>query len=120
VIAAEEVQAAIDKLTMLKAASTREPWSRSDELWDGAGRWEIVSPGGLVSSDGDGIGSFNNQADADLIVTLHSTIDAQIYWLKSVVERIHPKGIERSGNLVWASEGLAAQMLARAINEGSL
>lgn len=77
-VAATLIESAIEKLNADRAKSTPGRWSRTDELWEGSRRWEIESPEGMVTSDGDGIGSLGNIHDADLIVTLHATIDAQI------------------------------------------
>lgn len=92
--AVEEIQAAIEKLTKLKAESTEGPWvlvadeHYADRVVDKSGKWLI--------------GDASNYSDAPLIVTLHATIDAQLSLLRD--------------GLNWKSAESYAATLAIAIN----
>ena len=70
--AVDEIQAAIDKLTILQAGSVVGPW----EVRDGS----IVRDAlGLRTIQDVWVADIDEvSADADLIVTLHRTIDAQL------------------------------------------
>jgi hypothetical protein len=70
---AETIQAAIEKLTEQRDAAMQGPW-RGRVL----NHWGTPTPGVWADEDGDYIGYSMNQADADLLVTLHATIDAQL------------------------------------------
>lgn len=73
----ERLQAAIDKLEQLRTGSTQGEWwathgRLSPDIFAGTGSSDDV----LVVSDG------HLDADAELIVTLHRTIDAQLSLLR--------------------------------------
>jgi hypothetical protein len=87
--ALQRLQDAITKLEQLKAESTPGPWQVRDELWDGAGRWEIEDSAGFsVSCDGDGIGSFSEPLTPELIVTLHTMLPAVLGWMREQLFRM--------------------------------
>lgn len=71
--AAETIQAAIDKLNQQRAAAMQGPW-RGKVL----NYWGSPTPGVWAEADRDYVGYSMNQEDADLLVTLHATIDAQL------------------------------------------
>ena len=96
--AVEEIQAAIEKLSRL----------RSDEPWRLVGGNEWITPIGIgVAPDDGGI----SIGDAELIVTLHRTIDAQIDVLGAARFNIKAS----PGGYTHATVA-AALCLARAIN----
>lgn len=79
----ERLHAAIDKLEALRTASGTEPWT-----W-GTGR----DLGASVRSEQFGyrfstgyVGNRSSRNDAELIVTLHRTIDAQLAILRSELD----------------------------------
>jgi len=104
----EEIMAAIVKLIELREASLEGPWTRTDELWEGAGRYDVHGIDGPVTTDGDGIGSIGNVAEADLIVTLHRTIDAQLTVMRDAVAEYDYS--------MWLVDHQTAIHFARAIN----
>lgn len=78
--AAETIQAAIDKLESLKAESTQPThggsWIQGSDKKPFETRGEVYSgPLSDISSD---VASWISPSDADLIVTLYRTIDAQL------------------------------------------
>lgn len=81
---AERLQAAIEKLEALKAASTEGPWYTSDEgnTHPGNGMTDIEGPNGAVSFDCCSYVGGTVIEDAALIVVLHRTIDAQLSLLR--------------------------------------
>ncbi len=100
--AAETIQAAVDKLERLRAAATSGPFGFEDgwqpPQWKDQG-WTYVrvvagEPNSIsgvrsmvLSTDGTLPGSEGKRrtlADAELIVTLHRTIDAQLDFLRTV------------------------------------
>ena len=99
--AVERIEAAITKLEALKSESIQGLW-RSAELsgshWlvfaatDGSGGGESVAA--ITSNDGDNESS--REPTAELIVTLHRTIDAQLAILRAVVESV-PIWVENDG-----------------------
>jgi len=95
--AAETIQAAIDRLAYLNAATAPGPWSLGApefpwSSWDEGDVPVVVNveqlfsdrpaflhhPGSFAESDGG-----FDRLDADLIVTLHRTIDAQLAILRA-------------------------------------
>jgi hypothetical protein len=108
--AVEEIQAAIVKLTAQRDDGSRGPWLIGDEgdyitgphatsgVFDGVGPWVI----------GDAI----NPEDADLIVTLHRTIDAQLAILSRAADLASIFG----GHFPICHYDRYAIALARAIN----
>lgn len=75
--AVEEIQAAIDKLTAMKAESTPGPWHEwTNDLTEHVEVWHDQEQRLWVADLGEAgpVGL----ADANLIVTLHATIDAQL------------------------------------------
>jgi len=73
--ALEEIEAAIEKLSAL----------RGDTPWALAGGGEWINPIGITVAPDDGGVS---PREADLIVTLHRTIDAQLRILKTAIADI--------------------------------
>jgi hypothetical protein len=117
--AVEEIQAAIDKLIGLKAAS-RQPVPDADfpELagWyvdtDGNKGYGIFALRGYAETAWP-VMLYGNRADADLIVTLHRTLDAQLALLRNglVGARMNESvGMQTTGPIL---------ALARAITGGA-
>ena len=78
VTAVQEIQAAIDKLTQIRAQSTPGPWD-----WDRQGvvqSFDISVQVGEHEHERIGVVALEHvrEGDAALIVTLHRTIDAQL------------------------------------------
>jgi len=80
--AAETIKAAIDKLEVLKAKSTPSPWHYwADDLTGDVDLWHDQEQRSWIATLG--IESAPTVlADAELIVTLHRTIDAQLVLLR--------------------------------------
>lgn len=130
---AEEIQTAIDKLTALKASSTPGPWDIEDgwkpPQWNEHTYARVVagqpnpisgirSP--VVSTNGSAPGSAAKRrdlADADLVITLHATIDAQLTILaKALADE------NMAATHTWFNAGQLTRpglLLARAINGGA-
>ena len=106
--AAEEIEAAIVKLTVLKAESTPKPWHDwEDDLTNEVDLWHDQEQRLHIATIGVA-GMPRVEADADLIVTLHRTIDAQLGILWHVAEHYRGDlGIGTNRHVV---------ALARAIN----
>lgn len=93
----EELQAAHKRLSHLRTSSAPGPW--------------LVNVAGFEEFDVEGeqpfnVGSTYARAEADLIVTLHRTIDAQLKVLERGIAREHVK---------WGADSPVLD-LARAIN----
>ncbi|UAJ78354.1 hypothetical protein IT072_13915 [Leifsonia sp. ZF2019] len=73
--AQETITAAIEKLEGLRDAACQGPWERREDY----------GLTGLVSGEGESIAIDFFIPDADLIVTLHRTIDAQLALLKELL-----------------------------------
>lgn len=138
--AVEEIEAAIEKLETLKAHSVPGPWKH----WPEAGDIEIytdapnprsASSEYIVAAQvrprndfGGKIYVDNYEPNAELIVTLHSTIEAQLAILRAALSEIHDTetdptatysdGRHMSGErmLKVTALGRASLELARAIN----
>jgi len=122
VTAVEEVQAAIEKLTALRNASSPAPWAVTH---DSAGVSVLCNMGDSLSipvvavlsdEDGDDFNPDPGGADNDayLIVTLHRTIDAQLVILQDFADRF--AGRADSPWVPIAPAATNALALARAIN----
>lgn len=85
---AEKIQAAIDKLEALKAASQGEYWYRSiGGISAYGGEFGVEAEGIAWTRDGErsiGLPQMTS-TDAELVVTLHRTIDAQLAILEQGV-----------------------------------
>ena len=107
--AVEEIQAAIEKLTKLKAESTPGPWFLTYEKSTHPRLW-----GNASENDADPVALAQNRGNAELIVLLHRTIDAQLAILADTLNAF--------SNPIPAFIGYEEQiyhaqlMLARAIN----
>ena len=77
----ERLEGAIAKLEQLKADSLPGPWFITYERE----RWPRVW-GNSDGQDADQVAKTHHRGDADLIVTLHRTIDAQLAILKAARE----------------------------------
>ena len=76
--AVETIQAAIEKLEALKAESTPGPWHDwEDDLTNEVDVWHDQEQRSHIANCGVA-GMPRVEADAQLIVTLHRTIDAQL------------------------------------------
>jgi hypothetical protein len=151
--AIEEIQAAIVKLTMERSAATSGEWvalNMADDVFDskdGNGWWWVWAKdslpyyGGILESDGVEDTGFRKtvggaaitdhdqgekeQADVDLIVTFHRTIDAQLAILQASVSEIFDweqdpdMGYKAERMFKITAHGRAAIALARAINGDS-
>ena len=132
--AVEEIRAAIVKLTELKAESTPGPWELEppgkyfDPRWDDTRIMHAANRptdpnydrylfrDGSYAEDSGGLGL----ADAELIVTLHRTIDAQLHILTGTVT-LYPSFVANGTEDQWlhAVERAGDLALARAINGGT-
>lgn len=105
---AEELDAAIAKLSTLQAGITAGSWG---------GHQNILGVDRVRAADGyivaEVYGDNSQEANAELIVTLHRTIDAQLAILREGLALIESN---EDVELLYANE-LA---LGRAINEGAL
>lgn len=84
----DDVRHAIEKLIALKNAATAGAWGSvpDDGWWLEGVRHRVVRGPGLSEV------AFTNDANAELISTLHSTIDAQLAILRHAVERYELRG----------------------------
>ena len=113
--ALDDIQSAIEKLTKLRDKSSQGWWT----ILDNGDRF-------IAEEDPDGDGAFeyiitepvwfNNPVDADLIVALHRTIDAQLAILTDGLADMMSR--ERLG-LPLNTGPVRTLALARAINGGS-
>ena len=79
----ERVEAAILRLETLQADSTPGPWKKEESpCMNGA--FDVLSVFGYVSY-GD-VGALENETDADLIATLHSTVDPMLAILRDTLD----------------------------------
>jgi hypothetical protein len=79
--AAETIQAAIEKLERQKADTTPGPWRVVNESLQGSRHdYDPMIDAGDYAASSE---RFVRPADAELIVTLHRTIDAQLVILRS-------------------------------------
>jgi hypothetical protein len=116
----EEIQAAIDKLTKLKAESTPKPWHDwEDDLTGEVDLWHDQEQRLHIANVGVA-GMPRVEADAELITVLHRTIDAQLALLTHTVE-IRGKYVEQGFERHWeaAVRDAGDLDLARAINGGT-
>src|SRR5690554_4219384 len=102
--AVDEIQAAIDKLTAMRADSRDGPWLNSGTWWlEGVEHHVVYGPNlGEVAFASD-------DADAELIAVLHRTIDAQLTILRGALTR-------PASTFDMREYDLEALALARAIN----
>ena len=114
--AAQEIQAAIEKLTTLKEQSTPGPWG-----WDSQGivqsfdisvqvgkhEWERI---GVVAPE------HVRDADAELIITLHRTIDAQLEILRLHLDSLTNPDYDHEEDEDFERDYSDILDLARAIN----
>ena len=80
---AEKIQTAIAELEALKAASTQGKWAVSAKQLDIRGF--VYAPSVCAGCGWDR----DTDADAELIVTLHRTIDAQLKILRTTLDDEH-------------------------------
>jgi hypothetical protein len=81
--AVEGIEAAIERLEHLKVQSTPAPWHYwTDELTGDVDLWHDQEVRSHIAVMGH-FGSSRVYRDADLIVTLHRTIDAQLAILRA-------------------------------------
>jgi hypothetical protein len=84
--AAETIAAAIEKLETLKAESTPSPWHHwTDDLTGDVDLWHDQEARSYIATLGHSDAPRVNR-DADLIVTLHRTIDAQLKILRRDID----------------------------------
>lgn len=111
--AIDEIQAAIVKLTEMKAQSTPGPWHEwQNDLSDRIEVWHDQEQRLWVADLGEHGPTGSALADANLIVTLHATIDAQLAFLLDAANRIAVEENRAGIELYYRS----ALTLARAIN----
>lgn len=111
----ERLEAAIEKLEALKAESTQPTGGKAwiqGRPWRHYEKPTEVYTGEMSIDSQDIVHGLPEPADAELIVTLHRTIDAQIYILKAALVR----KVNRFGEYVFADEAVA---LAGAILGGA-
>lgn len=104
--AVDEIQAAIDRLTKLKSRGSDGSWGVHNSSSGTAG---------ITNDVGRGVAHYVPAPDAELIVTLHATIDAQLSILRAGLRWAE---LDRDGKVpdFAADDELA---LARAINGGA-
>ena len=106
--AAETIQAAIEKLASLRDEANVAPWSLYFRSGKNAAHGGIDSPGGYVSSPSLRAGN------ADLIVTLHATIDVQLAILNTAApewKRTNKTDSHDEPNHSWQAFELARAIL---------
>jgi hypothetical protein len=119
--AAETIQAAIEKLETLKADTSPAPWFATEDTLYTAETWKgprgRIAPRPIFMAEGNWVAGYVHiEADAELILALHRTIDAQITILRRDLD-IRVDYIARGILAKWeeAVERAAALDLARAI-----
>lgn len=87
----ERLQAAIEKLELLRAATTGGEWEADWELRFTLGdpQWPVVLVDGVGFVVNTTATTFRNPDDAELIVVLHRTLDAQLAILRFGVKRLN-------------------------------
>lgn len=111
--ALEEIEAAIEKLEQMRTDAHPAPWGPVRREEHGGGYWAHLVLGDAVTLDVD----FNDRhdlADANLIVTLHRTIEAQLVILQNLVENLRDFPAARADYIADLFDDVMA--LARAIN----
>lgn len=101
--AVDRLRAAVGVLERLKADSAPGPWEKRYVL--GMADWPVVISDGIGAEWAAGVSS--PEHDAELIVTLHRTIDAQLAFLRSVHGA---RGVEKN----WATLDTTRRALALA------
>jgi hypothetical protein len=109
--AEETIQKAIDKLHQLRDETTPGPWLRRYVIGDP--NWPVIISDDIGEVVNTTIETFTTKMDADLIVTLHATIDAQIAILDAAREQY--AGSERTASHDEPAASWMAVHLARAI-----
>jgi hypothetical protein len=108
----EEIDAAITKLTAEREAAMRGPWVANENFGYYGGSFGIE--GGLEDEWEDSPGYALEKTDAELITTLHRTIDAQIELLRLGASFLASVGISTSTITSPLIKGIIA--LAKSIN----
>lgn len=120
----KELQAAHKRLSELRAASSGGLWRYRDDTLAPCGALENANvcvglfnvaacgPGEALASEDAAVRERTSQANADLIVTLHRTIDAQLALLEDALEKASMT-MYNDGHHMIDKIGL---QLARAIN----
>ena len=121
--AVEEIQAAIETLTKLRDESAVGPWRSYGSGPANGEHWYVFDHDEemvVQVSSQDGSNEDERRPNAELIATLHRTINAQIALLTHTVE-IHAKYLEARMELRWevAIRDAGDLDLARAINGAS-
>jgi len=123
--ALNEIEAAIKRLTKLKAESTQ--WQPDPDMPELAG-WYVDSDGsgrkGVFTikeafHGGHAVALYADPPDAELIVTLHRTIDAQLAILKHAIGHFPHYNLRGAEEEEWLGKRTGvrdALTLARAIN----
>ena len=111
--AVEEIHAAIEKLTAQRDKSTPGPWAVDDT--DKCSVY-YIDGGATILQPEDWYPRGDNRpaGNAQLVVTLHNTIDAQLAILRDFMERY--EGRAKADWTPVASGAINALNLARAIN----
>jgi hypothetical protein len=86
--AAETIQAAIEKLERLRDSSSPAPWIADEDTLYTTEKWKNaygrVMPRPIFMAEGNYVSGYAYiEADAELILTLHRTIDAQLSALEA-------------------------------------
>lgn len=102
------IQNAIDKLTWQRDHAMTGPWRHI-----ALNHWGTPTPGIWADGDDQEVGYPFEQPDADLLVTLHATIDAQLALLQATVDEYSKWG-NRVGRYSVDMDGHVLR-LARAI-----
>src|SRR5690606_23712874 len=84
----ERLQTAITRLEQLRDDSTPGPWVKRYFL--GMDVWPVIISDGIGEVTDSVQGGFPQEADAELVVSLHRTIDAQLGIRRSALARVPP------------------------------
>lgn len=98
--AADTLDAAHAALETARDAAMTGPWRRIT-----LNHWGTPTPGVWADGDDDEIGYPLNQPDADLLVVLHATIDAQLSVLRAAYDKA-------TGPYSWLEQDTLERLLA--------
>lgn len=119
----------LDAIEARAAAATAGPWEPRDELYPGAGRFEVANEEipQLITSDGDGIGAIPVWADAAFIAAARRDVPALVAEVRrlemergALVERLQlMAGAEREGARESVARAVAYETAAELVAGGS-
>ncbi|MBF4578938.1 hypothetical protein [Frigoribacterium sp. VKM Ac-2530] len=108
---AETLRAAIAKLTEQRDAAMKGPWRHIALNY-----WGAPTPGIWADGEDSEVGYPFNQPDANLLVTLHATIDAQIELLKLAID-YGDLQVGRGSQFIAHAHELATAILGEQVTE---